>query len=129
VLIVAAQFVLWSLVLYLLLLGIAAVVRPPFARAFLFGFAQTRRANNIEGLARLAVGLSFIILDKPRSWSPWALAIGLFLVVSAIALLLLSDLHKRAAPRLVSLVSERMPLLGLASLLLAALLTSFLWRS
>lgn len=125
----AALIILWCLVLYLALFGLAALLQPGPALSFLFRFAQTRRTNTIEGLARMAAGLAFIVLDRLRSWSPWGLVIGASLVMSAAALLLFPAVHRRLAPRLVGLVRGYMPLLGLASLGLALLLCAALVRS
>jgi hypothetical protein len=119
---VASLLILWALVGYLVMLGLAALLRPKRALAFLFGFAQTRRANRTEGLLRLAAGLAFGVADKPLRWSPWGVIIGAFLALSAIALLLLPGHHRSLAPRLVGLVEGRMTLLGIGSLLLALLL-------
>lgn len=124
----AALLVLWALVVYLAVLGASALIRPKLALSFLSGFAQTRRANNLEGLARLTAGLAFVAADEPLGWSPWGLVIGLFLAVSAIALLLLPELHRKVAPRLVGLVSGFMPLLGIGALLCAGLLAlALIW--
>ncbi|NJC04854.1 hypothetical protein GGQ97_000647 [Sphingomonas kaistensis] len=124
-----ASAVLWLFAAYLLLLGFTALIRPGVALRFLFGFAQTTAANTAEGVARLAIGIAFLILDRANGWSPWGLAIGGFLGLSAVALLLVPDYHRRLAPRLVALVQNAMPFVGLGSLCLSFLLAFALVRA
>lgn len=82
---------------------------------FLSGFAQTTRANVAEALARSLIGLALIGM-APVWQSLIAVGAGLFLVVTALAMLAFPQQHRRLATRSVSAVSGSVRYIGVASL-------------
>lgn len=111
---------------YLAGLGLAVLLRPAAARAFLAGFAQTRHANWIEAALRALVGVAFIVAAGRTQHPPFALVIGLFLVATAVLMLVLADAHRRFAARATASLAGVFPLFGAASLALAAALLWFI---
>lgn len=103
--------------LFLVLLGFTALLFPRRAKAFLLGFAATRRRHHIELVARSVAGLAFMSA-APRL--PWPLAFfvaGAVLVATTVVLALLPyDVHKAFARRSVPKALAHLPWLGLASL-------------
>ena len=112
---------------YLIVLGFVALLQPMRAFRFLRRFAQTRRANAIEAACRMAVGLAFIILAPNLPLALAFLGFGWVLVLSAIAMLLLPDLHRRFADRVVPGIERFLPLIGIVSTVAGSLLVITLW--
>jgi multisubunit Na+/H+ antiporter MnhG subunit len=86
---------------YLVALGTLALIRPDAAYRFLAAFAQTASANRLEAILRSLAGAGAVLasgaLPHPRWWAVG----GVFLIVTAIAMLALPDLHRRFAARAV----------------------------
>jgi hypothetical protein len=117
---------LWLAVGYLAILGLIALIRPVAAQRFLGGFAQTRSANLVEALCRLAIGVAFIVA-APQLPGPWSMRIvGGFLALTALLMLLLPSQHLTLASRSVARVTPYLRLIGVASLGLAAALVAVL---
>ena len=111
---------------YLLVLGAGVLIAPARARRFLAAFAQTPRANALEAAIRLAAGLAFIGAAPRLRIPDVGLVLGLFLAATALLMLVLPSAHKRFATRSVAVVGRLFPLLGAASIVLAALLALLL---
>lgn len=109
----------WLLVVYLALLGLAALFRPALALMFLSAFARSRRVNAAEAGARGLVGFAFIILDPGLGWRGIGLLLGVFLLLTSVLMLIFPEQHRRLAPRLVGSISRFMLPFGLSSLGLA----------
>ena len=124
--ITGATLILWLACLYLLGLGVLILVARDQAHRFLAAFAQTSRANWIESVLRMLVGLAFIIaaptLDHPLA----ARIFGAFLAGTALLLVIFPGLHRRFAAPAVASVAPFLPLLGIASIALAILLGLYL---
>ena len=124
--ILAALIILWTTCLYLLGLGATMLFAPDRARQFLSAFAQTPKANLIEAVIRLTVGLALVIaapvLDHPLvvRW------FGIFVAVTALLFIAAPGLHRRFAARSVAAVLPFLPFLGVASIVLAMLLAAYL---
>lgn len=112
----AATFIVFAFALYLIALGIVALVDRERAARFLGSFAQTRRANTSEGLLRLTVGAAFVGLADDLPVSGVFRAFGLVLIVSALAILAFPDLHKRFANRVVPGATRMVLAIGLVAL-------------
>ena len=124
--IAASTLILWATAAYLLVLGVTAIVTTARTRIFLVGFAQTTSANLVEGGLRLLVGLTFIAASGRTRGPTVSLIIGWFLVVTAVAMLLLPSLHRRFAATTTSRVASVLPLVGIGSILLALALAWFI---
>jgi hypothetical protein len=120
------MLILWLACLYLLGLGLLLLFARPRAHRFLAGFAQTPRANLAESVLRMLVGLAFVIaapgLDHPLA----AQVFGTFLAGTAMLLLLFPGVHRRFAAPAVASVAPFLPLLGIASIAMAAALALYL---
>ncbi len=118
--------ILWLAVAYLILLGFMVIARPALARRFLSAFAQTTVANLIEVGLRLLVGMAFVAASNRTKDPPISVAVGLFLAISALLMLLLPAAHRRFAAKSTARLSDFFALFGLASLALAAVLAWFI---
>ncbi len=127
VLLTSAFVILWLAIVYLALLGIAAIVRPAAARHFLEGFAQTPRANLVEAMVRFAIGVSFAVAAPFLPFPLGFRVIGAFLALTALLMLVLPRQHRRLAAHSVAMVAPYVRLIGAASLVLAGLLATILW--
>ncbi len=120
------MLVLWLACLYLLGLGLTILFARPRAHLFLASFAQTKRANWIESILRMWVGIAFVIA-APRLDHPSLIRIfGAFLAGTALLLVIFPGLHRRFAFPAVAFVAPYLPLLGVASIAVAALLALYL---
>lgn len=81
------------------LIGLAAMtmVFPARARAFLAGQASTLCLNTLEGALRLVAGVALIGFAARTGLPAWLTLAGLFLAVTAVAMVLLPGLHRRYA--------------------------------
>ena len=113
---VAALLVLVAAALYLIVLGLAGLLRPKAAFGFLRLFAQTPRANPIEMVCRFAVGVAFLILAAQLPIPALFRALGVILALSALVSLALPSLHRRFADRVVPAIGRMMPVIGATSL-------------
>ena len=113
---VAALLVLVAAALYLIVLGLAALLRPKAAFGFLRLFAQTPRANLVEMACRFAVGVAFLVLAARLPVPALFRALGGILALSALVLLAFPGLHRRFADRAVPAIGRMMPVIGATSL-------------
>ena len=123
----AALVVFSGFAAYLVLLGLVALSDPPRAFRFLRNFAQTGTANAVEAACRIAVGLSFLMLARDLPFEPAFLIFGGVLIVSAVAMLALPDLHRRFADRVVPATERFIRPIGIVSLAAGCLLAILLW--
>lgn len=125
-LVLGAYVVLWLACLYLLGLGLLILFARDRAHRFLAAFAQTPRANWIESVLRMLVGIAFVIaapdLDHPIA----ARTFGAFLASTALLFVVFPGLHRRFAAPAVAWVVPLLPLLGIASITMAMLLALYL---
>lgn len=124
---------LWPAILvlaaiYLIALGGMAILRPSTAVRFLSGFAQTTRANVAEAVVRSLIGLAIIGM-APVWQSLIAAGAGLFLIVTALAMLVFPQQHRRHATRSVSAVSGAIRYIGAASLAFGCALIALLAKT
>ena len=112
---------------YLIILGLVALVDPKRAFGFLRKFAQTRRANAIEAVGRIAVGLGFVDLAPELPARHVFLAFGWVLIVSAMAMLALPGVHRLFANRAVPAIARLVRPIGLVALGAGSLLVALLW--
>ena len=124
-----ALVILTLAALYLVVLGVVALLRPEAAHRFLASFAQTRRANWIEAVVRGAVGLAFVVAAPVLPWPLAMRIIGAFLLLTAAAMPLFPDQHRRIAARSVAGIAGWMRLIGVGSLLLAVALLAALFAA
>ena len=114
--------------LYLLALGSGALIRPELTKRFLGGFATTRRIHFTELALRVVTGAAFVSSAPRMAFGPAIALFGWMLVVTSLALAIVPwRLHKRFAAWAVPQATQRMPLIGIASIvgggvILAALL-------
>jgi len=121
------MLILWLASFYLLGLGVLILVARDRAHRFLAAFAQTTRANWIESLLRMLVGMAFVVA-APRLAHPLvARSFGLFLAATAMLLVIAPHLHRRFAAPAVASVAPFLPLLGVGSIILAILLALYLF--
>lgn len=106
---------------YLIGLGIVVFRRRELALRFLGGFAATPAANALESLLRLVAGIAFMGASPAMHMAELFAAFGAVLVVTAIPMLLLPDLHKRYAGWAVPFAQRIAPLFGVLALLLGVL--------
>ncbi len=124
--ILAALIILWIMCLYLLGLGAAILLAPDQARRFLSAFAQTPTANLVESAIRLSAGLAFAVAAPVLDHPPVVRGFGIFLTLTALLFIAAPGLHRRFASRSVTVVLPFLPLLGVASIVLAMLLAAYL---
>lgn len=125
-LITGALAILWLSCFYLLGLGLLILTNRERAYHFLSAFAQTTRANWIESLLRMLVGIAFVIAAPVLDHSALARLFGAFLAGTALLFVLLPGLHRRYAAPAVASVAPFLPLLGVASIALALILALYL---
>lgn len=102
-------------------LGLACLARPAQARRFLLGFASSLALHYLELAVRLVVGGALLVAAPSLAFPRVFTVAGAVLVVSTIVLALLPwRWHRRFAQRSVPAALRFLPLLGLASLALAA---------
>ena len=97
---------------FLIALSLSVVFVPEQAKRFLSGYASSLLANSIEGVLRALVGLSLAGYAHEQGLGAILVLVGTFLVVSALAILLLPGLHKRFARWAVPFALRILPVYG-----------------
>jgi hypothetical protein len=102
---------------YLLALGLGAIVAPESTKRFLRGFASSARAHFTELFVRLVGGAAFIATASQMRFSAaWAI-FGWILIGTTVVLLMAPwTWHRRFASWSVPLATRRMALFALAPL-------------
>lgn len=110
---------------FLLVLGVAALVRPPWVRRFLLGFAGSPTKHYLELCIRLLVGTAFISAAPSMVGSTVVSGAGwVLLVTTSVMLFMPWRTHHALAQQAVPRALAYLPLMGLASLVAGA---SVLW--
>ncbi|WP_309602242.1 hypothetical protein [Sphingomonas sp.] len=125
-LITGALAILWLACFYLLGLGLLILINRERAHRFLAAFAQTTRANWIESLLRMVVGIALVIAAPVLDHSALARLFGTFLAGTALLFVLLPGLHQRFAAPAVAWAAPFLPVLGVASIAMALMLGLYL---
>lgn len=109
--------------LYLIGLGVAAVVSPGRTKRFLGSFASSAPLHFVEVGARLLVGAGLVHSAARMQCSSSFLAFGWILIGTSVALLAVPwRLHRRFATWSVPMVTRRLPLFAFGSVVGGALL-------
>jgi hypothetical protein len=112
----AAAVVLMAAALYLLALGIVALLRPAAARRFLGGFASSRRIHFIELAVRVAVGAALVVSAPRMMLGTAMLALGWMLVsTSAVLAVVPWQMHRRFAAWSVPRATQYIALIGVGA--------------
>lgn len=114
--------------LYLVTLGLVALLRPVRARRFLAGFASSRTAHLVELGVRLVVGGGLVLWAPRMRFTPLFFAFGWMLIVTSLGLLALPwRWHARFAQWSVPMATQRLPMFAVASLLGGAFILYAAW--
>jgi hypothetical protein len=106
---------------FLACLGVACLVVPAQARRFLLGFASSLALHYLELAIRLVVGGALLVVAPSMAFPRVFNAAGAVVVITTLVLALVPwRWHRRFAQRTVPAALRFLPLLGLASLGLAA---------
>ena len=118
--------------IYLLVLGVGALVRPETAKRFLGGHATTLPLHVLELSVRVLVG-GALVLSAPRMPVSMAfLAFGWVLIGTSLLLALVPwRLHQRFAAWSVPQATQHMPVIGICSIAggLGVIVALFLQRT
>ena len=117
--VVGSRTLVFAVGIYLLALGIGALLRPETAKRFLGGHATTLPRHIMELALRMLAG-GALVLSAPRmAVSTAFLAFGWVLIGSSLLLALLPwRLHQRFATWSVPRATQHMPLIGIGSVAL-----------
>jgi hypothetical protein len=103
--------------LYLLALGVCALIRPEYARRFLEAHASTRLLHFTELGLRILVGVALIAVAPRMAFASAFLLAGRVLVASSVALAVVPwQLHQRFAAWSVPRAMPYLPLIGSVSI-------------
>ena len=97
---------------FLIAVALSVLIMPEQAKRFLSGYASTLLVNSIEGVLRALVGLSLTGYAHQAGLSFILELAGVFLVVSALAILVLPGLHKSFARWAVPFALRILPVYG-----------------
>lgn len=122
-----AVVILFSL--FLLALGGFSLLAPAKAKAFLLGFAKSAFTHYLEMVLRLAVGGSIVYQAPYLNYSTAFTIFGWMMVgTTAILILLPWKWHRRFAEKSVPQALKYLPVVGIVSLVLGAILLISLLR-
>ena len=103
--------------LYLLALGVVALLAPHMARPFLYGFAGSAAKHYLELGVRLVVGAAFVYAAPKKAWPLPASTLGWLLVATTVALCFVPwRLHRRFAERSVAQAAPYLRGIGVVSI-------------
>lgn len=122
-LLLAAKAILVAVAFYFLLLGTIALILPAQANRFLLGFAASAPKHYAELIARFVVGGALLVV-APHSIHPTSLiAFGWILIITTAAMAFVPwKTHRKFAEAAVPKALGFLPLIGVISLVLGALL-------
>lgn len=113
---------------YLIGLGVAAILSPAPVARFLSGFAGSARAHYLEMLIRLAVGGALVAHAPEMLLSGFFSASGWVLVITTAGLLAIPwQWHQRFAHQVVPRVTRHLWLVALVSLATGAFMLTAVW--
>ena len=116
-----ALAVVYATGLYFIALGVGSFAAPALVRRFLLAFAGTPVAHYLELSLRLVVGFAFLVHSPLMSFHGLFTAFGWVLVgTTAVMFAVPWQWHQRFAERSVPRALRRLPLLGVASLVLGS---------
>ena len=120
---VVAKAIVGVAAVFFLVLGAIALVRPPIARGFLLGFASNALKHYAELLARVLVGGSLLLIARDSAYSTALSAFGWLLIVTTAFMALVPwRVHQRFTQSAVPKALRFLPLIGITSLVIGALL-------
>ena len=120
---VVAKAIVGVAAVFFLVLGAIALVRPPIARGFLLGFASNALKHYAELLARVLVGGSLLLIARDSAYSTALSAFGWLLIVTTAFMALVPwRVHQRFTQSAVPKALRFLPLMGITSLVIGALL-------
>lgn len=120
---VVAKAIVVVVAIFFLMLGTVSFVRPPIAREFLLGFANNALKHYAELLTRVIVGGSLLLIARNSVYATALSAFGwLLIVTTAIMALVPWRFHHRFTQYAVPKALRFLPLIGITSLVIGALL-------
>ena len=121
----AAQALVASAGIFLLGLGVVALVRPQSARQFLLGFAASASRHYLELAVRLAIGAALVAASPRMAASQMVAGAGWVLLATTVVMLLVPwQSHRAFAKRTVPRAMHYLPAIGVTSIVGGA---SILW--
>jgi hypothetical protein len=120
---VVAKAIVAVVAIFFMMLGAVALVRPPIARGFLLGFASSALKHYSELLARVLVGGSLLLIARDSAYSTALSAFGWLLIITTAFMALVPwRFHNRFTQWAVPKALRFLPLIGITSLVIGALL-------
>ena len=120
---VVAKAIVVLVAIFFLILGVVALVQPPIARGFLLGFASNALKHYAELLTRVLVGGSLLLIARNSAYATALSAFGwLLIITTAIMALVPWRFHHRFTQSAVPKALRFLPLIGITSLAIGALL-------
>ena len=120
---IVAKAIVVVVAIFFLLFGAVALAQPPIARGFLLGFASNALKHYSELLARLIVGASLLLIAGNSAYSTALSAFGWLLIVTTAFMALVPwRFHLRFTQSAVPKALRFLPLMGITSLAIGALL-------
>jgi hypothetical protein len=120
---VVAKAIVVVVAIFFLVLGAVALVRPQIARGFLLGFASNALKHYAELLARILVGGSLLLIARNSAYYTVLSAFGWLLIVTTAFMALVPwRFHHRFTQSAVPKALRFLPLIGITSLAIGALL-------
>lgn len=115
--------------LYFVALGTSALFAPTFAKRFLLGFAVSPVAHYAELLARLLVGVAFLVQSPRMLFTAGFSMFGWILIVTTAGLLLIPwQWHHRFAQQAVPRAVRHLSLIGVCSVALGIFILVAVFR-
>jgi hypothetical protein len=102
---------------FLIGLGLASLIRPPWAQRFLLGFATTPQRHYAELLIRIVIGAA-LVFAAPRMMGSTLVAVAgwVLLITTTVMVALPWRLHRDFAQRAVPKALAYLPVIGVVSL-------------
>jgi hypothetical protein len=120
---VVAKAIVVLVAIFFLILGVVALFRPPIARGFLLGFANNALKHYAELLTRILFGGSLLLITRNSAYATVLSAFGwLLIITSAFMALVPWRFHHRFTQSAVPKALRFLPLIGITSLVIGALL-------
>jgi len=102
--------------IFLLALGVTALVRPPMARRFLLGFAQSASKHYSELAVRFAIGAALVVASPRMAGTELVAGTGwVLLATTALMVFVPWQSHRAFAQRAVPKALAYLPAIGMSS--------------